>query len=439
MDFKLTLTILISFIFSDLINAQCNINLDDFYTCTSDEVQISLPFNTQLDSNLNKYEIQEIEFSPIDISKSNDLKMGDDQIFGPYPIGFNFTFYNRVYNEFWISSNGFISFIEPPTTYNSSVIPNGGEPYASIMGAWEDWNPGGGGDIFFASFPSKLVVQYFELNSYNCGNEPDTVGTFQIVLNKGTNFIDIHTTQKTECTPSVQGIQSHDGSYAIAVDGRNSSLWNVQNQSVRFKPLNMEYVNWFNELGELIYNGNPLVIEPLESQQITVEVDNGIDCYFSDEFNLFVSIPTPNIELNGSILLCDLNGYQYQWYLNDEAIENANAQYFIPFINGSYTVIATSDIGCVQESNPLSVDFASISEISLDKFLNIYPQPSNGELTIHSEIDLKLRLYDINSRYLESFTISKDKIKKLNLETGIYFLKIYDSDFNFDVRKIIVQ
>ena len=165
MDFKLTLTILISFIFSDLINAQCNINLDDFYTCTSDEVQISLPFNTQLDSNLNKYEIQEIEFSPIDISKSNDLKMGDDQIFGPYPIGFNFTFYNRVYNEFWISSNGFISFIEPPTTYNSSVIPNGGEPYASIMGAWEDWNPGGGGDIFFASFPSKLVVQYFELNS----------------------------------------------------------------------------------------------------------------------------------------------------------------------------------------------------------------------------------------------------------------------------------
>jgi hypothetical protein len=81
---------------------------------------------------------KDIPFEPFDISKSNDLEMGDDQVFGPYDIGFDFAFFNEIYSEFWISSNGFISFVESPETYNSTPPPNNAGPYAAIFGAWVD-------------------------------------------------------------------------------------------------------------------------------------------------------------------------------------------------------------------------------------------------------------------------------------------------------------
>ena len=38
---------------------------------------------------------------------------GDDQIAGPFPVGFTFCFFNQNYSQFWVGSNGWIGF-----TYN---------------------------------------------------------------------------------------------------------------------------------------------------------------------------------------------------------------------------------------------------------------------------------------------------------------------------------
>ena len=199
MYFKLILILFFKLFSLNILIAQCSIFVEDISVCESEQIIVIPDFSSEVSDLVNKYNVQQIDFEPIDISKSNDLEMGDDQVFGPYEIGFDFTFFNEVFSQFWISSNGFLSFVESPTTYNSSPLPNAGGPYSAIFGSWEDWNPGGGGDIFFASFPGKLVVQFIDLNSYNCGNDPDTTGTFQIVLHKNTNYIDIHVKQKIEC------------------------------------------------------------------------------------------------------------------------------------------------------------------------------------------------------------------------------------------------
>ena len=45
------------------------------------------------------------------------MEIGDDEVVGPFQLGFNFSFYNQNYDQFWLSSNGFISFTEPTNTY----------------------------------------------------------------------------------------------------------------------------------------------------------------------------------------------------------------------------------------------------------------------------------------------------------------------------------
>lgn len=439
MYFKLILILFFKLFSLNILIAQCSIFVEDISVCESEQIIVIPDFSSEVSDLVNKYNVQQIDFEPIDISKSNDLEMGDDQVFGPYEIGFDFTFFNEVFSQFWISSNGFISFVESPTTYNSSPLPNAGGPYSAIFGSWEDWNPGGGGDIFFASFPGKLVVQFIDLNSYNCGNDPDTTGTFQIVLHKNTNYIDIHVKQKIECTNSVQGIQNFNGTYAAFVEGRNSSLWSAQNQSFRFSPLSTQYLNWYDSNNTLIYSGCPLIIVPEYSQSYSVEFNDGDQCQSSDDFFVDVSLPFPTISVNGSLLLCDISGYQYQWLLDGIEIEGANAQYYSPNSNGIYTVSVTNQFNCNKISNPFVVDFSSIISIDEISYLNVFPQPSNRKVTLNVNIDGVIHLHDIKSRLLKSFDVNKGQNLELNLEKGIYIAKLVDSSRTYAYQKIIIQ
>lgn len=419
--------------------AQCTISVEDVEVCSKQEVIINPELSVEVTDLIFQYDVQDIPFDPFDISKSNDLEMGDDQVFGPYDIGFDFTFFNEVYSQFWISSNGFISFVEAPETYNSSPLPNNSGPYAAVFGAWEDWNPGAGGDIFFASFPAHLVIQFIDLNSYNCGNEIDTVGTFQIVLHKNTNLIDIHTSQKIECTNSVQGIQNSNGSYSAVVEGRNSSLWSAQNQSVRFTPLNSEYINWYDSNNQLVFSGCPLILETDFTQQFYVEFDDGDFCQSLDTFMIEVSLPIPTIEVNGGLLLCDIAGYQYQWYLNEEEVIGANSQFFSPNVNGNYTVVAYNSTGCFETSESVLVDFASIENSVNDNIWNVYPQPSSGNINLSFDVEGNVFLYDLNYRLLQTKKVSNGSNLSIILSEGLYFAKFVDLLNNVSFKKIVIQ
>ena len=70
------------------------------------------------------------------------LFMTDDSQQGPFNIGFNFCFFGQTYTQFYVGSNGWISFSGgQPTTFTSSPIPTGNAlvPKNSIMGPWQDW------------------------------------------------------------------------------------------------------------------------------------------------------------------------------------------------------------------------------------------------------------------------------------------------------------
>ena len=110
-----------------LLSAQCTIEVVDTFSCTPGEMLVldAVTFDA---FDTENYTISNIPYSPVSGLKTQSLTIGDDQTIGPFPIGFNFNFFNEQYDEFYISSNGFISFIPGGAPYNAFPIPDGGAP-----------------------------------------------------------------------------------------------------------------------------------------------------------------------------------------------------------------------------------------------------------------------------------------------------------------------
>lgn len=67
-----------------------------------------------------------------------------DDSFAEIPIGFDFTFYGTQYNKAYVSSNGYISFVDNTTAHyaNPMIFPSVNPEAADVIAAlWDDWNP----------------------------------------------------------------------------------------------------------------------------------------------------------------------------------------------------------------------------------------------------------------------------------------------------------
>jgi gliding motility-associated-like protein len=173
-----------------------------------------------------------------------NIFMTDDSQAGPFPIGFNFCFFGNTYTQFYIGSNGWISFSAGmPTTFTSVFLPNAGPtiPKNCIMGPWQDWHPGLGGQIKYQTQGvapcRKLIVSWVGVPMFSCTG---TTGTFHIVIHESTNLIENFIENKQFCAWSggtaVQGIHNITGTVAVTVPGRNSTIWTATNDAYRYTP-----------------------------------------------------------------------------------------------------------------------------------------------------------------------------------------------------------
>ncbi len=194
---------------------------------------------------------------------------GDDSIKGPFNIGFTFSFMCGDYTQFYIGSNGWISFgIRNDEAYgydiswHPSAIPNKSveAPKNAIMGPWEDWDPRYGGQITYGitgTAPNrKLVVSWIGIPMHYC---PALIGTSQIVIEETTNIISNNILSKPGGCNSTgvlatQGMQNISGTSAYVIPGRNGSLWSTTYESIKYTPaLDTNYIEWqaltFNSAG----------------------------------------------------------------------------------------------------------------------------------------------------------------------------------------------
>ncbi len=161
----------------------------------------------------------------VDISTTGiSVTLGDDTTDGPFPIGFGFPFYGNEYTDFYVSSNGFISFspLSSSAPSNQCPLPNSSTPNNLIALMWDDLDPGDTGDLFYyQSFNDCpygsggvpcLIVQYENYHHYG----GDIAGTFQAILFKyGSVLIQFEDAGDEQGSGSTTGIENADGTEGL--------------------------------------------------------------------------------------------------------------------------------------------------------------------------------------------------------------------------------
>lgn len=277
-------------------------------TCQNPCVNLTVAY--QQIKSTTAYSLNNIPFAPVPFGGTS-VFLSDDSQTGQIPIGFCFQFYGNTYTNVWIGSNGWVSFSAgQPNTFTSSPIPsvNGNIPKNCIMGPWQDWHPGAGGQIRYqtlGTFPCRrFVVSWTNLPLYSC---TFLTGTFQIILYEGTNIIESHILSKpSNCNwaggTAVHGIHNLAGNAAVVVPGRNSTVWNANSNAYRWTPNGANIIPTITWLANNTVIGNTQTINVCPNQQTTYTAQVTFPLCNNQNYQLqdVVTVNYQNIPVNTS-------------------------------------------------------------------------------------------------------------------------------------------
>ena len=202
------------------------------------------------------YTVESIPYQVYDTSLPLEFTV-DDIYSDVISLPFNFTYFGNTYNEFIISTNGYIDFRTElatqisPWSFNTT-IPDADFPVKNaILGCYHDiTNESGNEDANITwsvtgDAPYRQAVFMYN-NQPHFGAEclTDNFSTIQIIIYETLNYIDVQITQKDLCTywqdgVAVIGLINDTGLTAYTAPERNTSAWEVaigDGEGWRFKP-----------------------------------------------------------------------------------------------------------------------------------------------------------------------------------------------------------
>ena len=174
----------------------------------------------------------EIEGTGTDITAG----LADDNFTGPYTIGFTFPFYDSLYTQFYVASNGFIGF-GPTTNYTSlgnTALPNGVStaPKNIICWCWDDLNildaDSPGGKVLYQIVGGNLVIEFARYPEFDGAVNPGDVITAEIILSPSGSIVLQYNTIAPgfDILGNTVGIQNRLGSMGLTVSTNTNYLHN---------------------------------------------------------------------------------------------------------------------------------------------------------------------------------------------------------------------
>lgn len=325
-------------------------------------------------------------FSPIDITTTGSVvNLGDDEVSGAQPIGFSFNYYGSDYTDFFISSNGFISFSATSNgCCSGGVIPNPGDENNLIALVWEDLDPTAGGIIRYETIgvaPDRILVMEYDNVPYYGS---DDVVIVQLQLYEGTNRIEIHSTNIPVNGDATQGVENSNGTEGIATPGRNAQAWSASE----------DYVAFFYEAGG-----------PADNCGLTTSID-----------------------LSQTVFTCsDLGDNTITITLTDT---DGNAD---------------TCLSVVTITDPLVICALGNQSNELDSSIRLFPNPTDGQLTLVNENNMDIEtitIFDFNGRSIQELVVGESFINInfsiANIARGIYFVKIQTDEATV-VKRVLKQ
>ncbi len=275
----------------------------------------------------------------IDISTTGtDITSGltDDNSIGPYPIGFGFPYYDQVYTEFYVSSNGFIGF-GPSTNYseyNNTSMPDPSDPNNIVAWCWDDLNildaDNPGGQVLYQVVGGDLVISFLNYPEYDNSTNPGDVITAQIILSPNGNIRLQYQAMGAgfDLTGNTIGIENVDGSIGLQVS-QNTSYIHPNLAVVFVKPTQWIEFSW---LVGAVASGEADTVGMLFT---SAEVDTGVH-----KANIIVSSNDPRpgyTELTLPAKMTVLSGpppYVCGDANGDDAVAISDVVYIITYIFG---------------------------------------------------------------------------------------------------------
>ncbi len=302
-------------------------------------------------------------FNPIDISVgSTQVTLSDDEVSGSQPIGFSFNFYGSNYSDFYISSNGFITF-SPGQSQGCCIggaIPSQSGGVDNIISvAWTDLLPGFEGGVIryqtVGTAPNRtLVVEYFQVRHYSSSFLGITsIITAQIQLHEGSNRIELHTTSLPQIPSGngyvyTQGIENANGTEAAFVSGRVAADYSLSNDFVSFTPVTGEAFVIPTQCGTTL----PTLTAPVYANLVP-----GAERYRFSVTNLATNVEVVKEYALRNLFISSLSNFQYdQAYSVKVAVRKLGvwggygASCTVSTVNG-LTQLRAADCGGIFERN----------------------------------------------------------------------------------------
>lgn len=161
------------------------------------------------------------------IYQGNVIKSGyvNDASYGPFNIGFNFTYFGNTYSQFYVSSNGLVLFTDDPANiaFQETAIPNAAAPNNFIAAFWDDLVVDGTGKILYTTIGAapnrKLIVQF---NNMGFSSFPAYMGSFSVILYETSNVIKVqyrlivdNTSPRPHGESASIGLENSDGTSGV--------------------------------------------------------------------------------------------------------------------------------------------------------------------------------------------------------------------------------
>lgn len=158
-----------------------------------------------------------------------------------------------------------------------------------------------------------------------------------------------------------------------------------------------------------------------------------------------ITAPSPTLSVAGNFTIC--NGDKRVYTANSNAnsflwsnAANTSTTSLAPTANTAYTITATSVSCSTSQSFSINVSKCTgLSAVNEDLQINIYPNPSSGNLNIDIDGEAELKIYNISGQFMGTYVLhaGSNQIDISNFTAGMYFSEVHQNEKVF--RQSIVK
>ena len=243
---------------------------------------------------------------------------GDDVTAGPFDLGQGFSLYGTGYTQFYVSTNGLISFGAPQSGWTNYNLPSGSAPNNIIAVAWDDLYMDADARIWYetkspcplTNETSCTVIEFYNMDTLS----GSTAGTWEAVLLPGgtviLQFQSVGTANSAYSTTGIQGNVSSYPTYGLSY-GYNCTGRPAAGTAIKFAfPCSVIWNQSLSTLDTYAY-----------ADQDFETVYDVYDIYVADDFTFgsaqaVCSIYVPGYLWNGGTTIANATSLNFAVYAN---------------------------------------------------------------------------------------------------------------------------